>query len=79
MRFLADMGISQSTVLWLRQNGHDAIHLRKSRIVLTCDLDFGDLMAEAVRSSPIVIIFRLDDEKRVFVLPDELAETNPLS
>lgn len=29
MRFPADIGISQSTVLWLRKNGHDAIHLRE--------------------------------------------------
>jgi predicted nuclease of predicted toxin-antitoxin system len=28
MRFLADMGVSQQVVEWLRTNGHDATHLR---------------------------------------------------
>ena len=28
MRFLADMGVSQQVVYWLRTNGHDAVHLR---------------------------------------------------
>ena len=31
MKFLADMGISQSTVRWLRQLGYDAVHLREHR------------------------------------------------
>lgn len=29
MRFLADMGISQYTVSWLKEQGHDAVHLRE--------------------------------------------------
>ena len=80
MKFLADMGISQSTVSLLRAMGYDAIHLRdeglqraldreivqkakrEKRIVLTCDLDFGDLMAASGDISPSVIIFRLDNE-----------------
>jgi predicted nuclease of predicted toxin-antitoxin system len=28
MKFLADMGISQTTVDWLRRQGFDAIHVR---------------------------------------------------
>jgi hypothetical protein len=28
MRFLADMGVSQQVVEWLRTNGHEAVHLR---------------------------------------------------
>jgi predicted nuclease of predicted toxin-antitoxin system len=28
MRFLADMGVSERVVEWLRTNGHDAVHLR---------------------------------------------------
>ena len=28
MRFLADMGVSQQVVEWLRMNGHEAVHLR---------------------------------------------------
>lgn len=27
MRFLADMGISPNVVVWLRANGHDAVHV----------------------------------------------------
>ena len=28
MQFLADMGVSQHVVTWLREQGHDATHLR---------------------------------------------------
>ena len=63
MRFLADMGVSQQVVEWLRTHGHDAVHLRdeglqrlpngeifqkaarEQRIVLTFDLDFGEILA----------------------------------
>jgi predicted nuclease of predicted toxin-antitoxin system len=80
MKFLADMGISQSTVRWLREKGYDAIHLREenlhkmpdiqiiekgkqeNRIILTCDLHFGYIMAISGGISPSVITFRLDDE-----------------
>ena len=81
MKFLADMGISQSTVNWLRERGFDAIHLREKglqrisdtaiiekakeegRVILTCDLDFGDIMAASGGICPSVIIFRLEDER----------------
>jgi predicted nuclease of predicted toxin-antitoxin system len=81
MRFLADMGISQSTVNWLRQRGYDAIHLqeeglhaisdkdivqkgeRENRTVLTCDLDFGYLMAISSGIRPSIVVFRLEDER----------------
>ena len=77
MKFLADMGISQSSVNWLRQNGNDVIHLREEglhratdaeivekatrerRAILTCDLDFGDLMATSGELCPSIIILRL--------------------
>ena len=29
MKFLADMGISQTTVNWLKEAGHEAVHLRE--------------------------------------------------
>lgn len=32
MRFLADMGISPSVVYWLRNAGHDALHLREENM-----------------------------------------------
>jgi predicted nuclease of predicted toxin-antitoxin system len=80
MQFLADMGISQSTINLLKKMGHDAVHLkdqglqraldreviekatREQRIILTCDLDFGDLMAASRELSPSIIIFRLENE-----------------
>lgn len=75
MKFLADMGISQSTVRWLKEKGYDAIHLRdenlhtlpddkifkkakkENRIVLTCDLDFGAILAFSKAEFPSIIIF----------------------
>jgi predicted nuclease of predicted toxin-antitoxin system len=32
MRFLADMGVDQRIVDWLRTQGHDAIHLREHQL-----------------------------------------------
>ena len=87
MKFLADMNISLSTVLYLRAEGYDAIHLREeglerssdvvvlqkakeeSRIILTFDLDFGNLMAASRDFLPSIIIFRLHDETPSAVLP----------
>lgn len=77
LKFLADMGISYSTVEWLREQGYDTKHLRdeglqklsddkiiikakdEGRIILACDLDFGDLMAASKDIFPSIIIFRL--------------------
>ena len=33
----------------------------EGRVIVTCDLDFGDLMAASGDKSPSVIIFRLDN------------------
>ena len=82
MKFLADMAISQSTSGWLRDKGHDVVHLAEAKfprisdaeiiekaraegsIILTCDLDFGDIMAASGgRTSPSVIILRLENQK----------------
>jgi predicted nuclease of predicted toxin-antitoxin system len=80
MKFLADMGVSLSTVQALRAEKYDALHLREQnlirlsdaeilekatreqRVILTFDLDFGDLLATGTHSFPSVIIFRLRDE-----------------
>jgi predicted nuclease of predicted toxin-antitoxin system len=77
MRFLANMGISPTTVAYLRAAGHNAIHLHEAqqdtlpdsailakarsedRILLTSDLDFGDLLAASGEALPTVAIFRL--------------------
>ncbi len=85
MKFLADMGVSPVTVLELRQQGYNAVHLneqglerlpdseilekarQEQRIVLTFDLDFGELLAISSESLPSVIIFRLQTTIPVFV------------
>ena len=86
MRFLADMGVSQQVVEWLRTKGHDAVHLRdeslqrlpngeifqkasrEQRIVLTFDLDFGEIVAASGGQIVSVILFRLRDTRTGFVI-----------
>jgi predicted nuclease of predicted toxin-antitoxin system len=77
MKFLLDMGVSNSCAKWLANFGHECVHLRnlnlhklpddeiielakiEGRIILTCDLDFGTLMAASQYALPSVITFRL--------------------
>ncbi len=98
MKFLGDMGVSDTTVRALRADGHDVIHLRdvglgrlpddqifekaqqEGRVVLTFDLDFGDLLAARQTALPSVIIFRLRDQRPAAVnvrLFRVLAERSP--
>lgn len=87
MRFLADMGVSVTTVQALRAAGHETMHLREEglirlpdaeiaakalrerRIVLTFDLDFGNILAAARGAAPSVIIFRLRNQTPAAVNP----------
>ena len=57
MRFLADMGISKNTVLWLRSEGHDAKHLRDEGLLRLADQD---IFAKAKREKRIILTFDLD-------------------
>jgi predicted nuclease of predicted toxin-antitoxin system len=86
MRFLADMGISQRVVNWLRNEGHDALHVREEnllrlpnglifekaysekRILLTFDLDFGEIVALSGGRNVSVILFRLRNTKTQHVI-----------
>jgi predicted nuclease of predicted toxin-antitoxin system len=86
MRFLADMGVAQSIVQWLRNEGHDAVHLREeklhripngaifekayaeSRVILTFDLDFGEIIALSGGKSVSVILFRLHNTRTPHVV-----------
>lgn len=86
MKFLADMGVSQRVVEWLRAEGHDAIHLREQglhrlangkifhkaagehRIVLTFDLDFGEILAMSGPQLASVVLFRLNNTMTPFVI-----------
>jgi predicted nuclease of predicted toxin-antitoxin system len=86
MRFLADMCVDLRIVQWLRQRGHDAIHLRdeglhrmpngeifekaiaERRIVLTFDLDFGEIAALTGGKRASVILFRLHNTRTPHVI-----------
>jgi len=37
VRFLADMGVSLRTVTWLREHGHDAVHVREQGLQRASD------------------------------------------
>jgi len=85
MRFLADMGVSHRTVAWLRDAGHDAVHLRdqglqrlpngeifakgvaEGRVILTFDLDFGEIVALSRGQRIGVVLFRLKDTTTPFL------------
>jgi predicted nuclease of predicted toxin-antitoxin system len=87
VRFLADIGVSLTTVEALRGANHDVVHLRdeglirlpdpqiaakavaERRIVLTFDLDFGDILATARSEAPSVVIFRLRNQTPAAVNP----------
>jgi predicted nuclease of predicted toxin-antitoxin system len=86
MRFLGDMGVSWRVIEWLREGGHDAIHLRdeglqrlpngdifqkgvaEQRIVLTFDLDFGEILAGSAGQLVSVVLFRLHDTRTEHVI-----------
>ncbi len=86
MRFLADMGVSQRAVAWLRAGGHDAVHLAdrglqrlpdtdifeiassESRIILTFDLDFSEIVALSGERKVSAIVFRLNNTATPFVI-----------
>lgn len=90
MRFLADMGVAQRIVEWLRAGGHDAVHLREQglqrlpngeifekaateeRVVLTFDLDFGEIVALSGGRRVSIIQFRLHNTRTPHVI-DRLA------
>jgi predicted nuclease of predicted toxin-antitoxin system len=77
-------------VEWLRQNGHDAVHIRdrglerlpnggifamaveENRVVLTFDLDFGEIVALSRGAKVSVIVFRLRNTRAPHVI-DRLA------
>ncbi len=87
MKFLADMGVSITTVRALRQHGENAVHLRElglqtlpdeqilaraineHQIVLTFDLDFGDLLAASGDKTPSVILFRMRNHTPAVITP----------
>ncbi len=85
MRFPADVGVSQGVTVWLREQGHDVVHLRErglqrlpngqivalaaleDRVILTFDLDFGELVASPGSRIVSVILFRMNNTTSRFV------------
>lgn len=86
MNFLADMGVAMRIVHWLREEGHDTVHLREEnlhrlhngrifekafaeqRIILTFDLDFGEILALSADHQVSVILFRLHNTRTPHVI-----------
>src|SRR6266481_342128 len=57
VRFLADMGISQQTVRWLREKGYDAVHLREEGLQRATD---EAVLNKALNEARIVLTLDLD-------------------
>ena len=57
MRFLADMGISLRVAKWLREQGHDVLHLCDERLQRLAD---SDIFAKAERENRLILTFDLD-------------------
>jgi predicted nuclease of predicted toxin-antitoxin system len=57
MRFIADMGVSQRVVSWLRQQGHDATHLRDQGLHR---LPNGEIFTKAAHEQRIILTWDLD-------------------
>jgi len=80
------MGVSIRVVDWLREQGHEVVHLREEglqrlpngeiftkavsekRIVLTFDLDFGEIAAIAKGEKTSVVVFRLHNTRTFHVI-----------
>ncbi len=56
LRFLADMGVSQSVVEWLRSEGHDAVHLREEGLHRLPD---PEVFGKGLEEKRVVITFDL--------------------
>ena len=94
MRFLLDMGVDVRVGTWLRELGHEPIHLRdqglqrlpngeiftkaisENRVILTFDLDFGEIAALARGRKASVVVFRLHNTRTAHVL-ERLASVLP--
>ena len=57
MRFLADAGVSPKTVDFLKQLGHEAVHVRTLGLTRAAD---AELVTRARTESSVVVTFDLD-------------------
>ena len=55
MRFLADMGVAQRIVEWLRTEGHEAVHLREEGLQR---MPNGEIFKKAASEGRIILTFR---------------------
>jgi len=81
MRFLVDACVDVRVRAWLREQGHDALHLRdeelqklpdggvftkaaaEGRVIVTIDLDFGEILSLARGQVVSTIVFRVRDTR----------------
>jgi predicted nuclease of predicted toxin-antitoxin system len=57
VRFLADMGLAQSTVAFLRARGHDAVHLRDQGLQ---QLEDPEIIQKARAEGRVILTHNLD-------------------
>ncbi len=57
MRFLLEMNLSSDVAVWLRAQGHDAVHLRERGLQQLRD---AAVFAKAAREKRVVLTFDLD-------------------
>jgi len=57
VKFLADMGISMKTVSWMRQQGHDIVHLREQNLQRLPD---NKILEKARSEDRVLLTFDLD-------------------
>jgi predicted nuclease of predicted toxin-antitoxin system len=69
MRFLLDMGLARSTAAYLRDQGHDAIHLRDQGLQ---KLDDNGIVAKPLHEERIILTHDLDFGRIVALSHGEL-------
>ena len=57
MRFLLDMGVSVHVAAWLREQGHDPLHLRDEGLQR---LPNGEIFTKAISEGRVILTFDLD-------------------
>jgi predicted nuclease of predicted toxin-antitoxin system len=69
LRFLADMGIPQRSVVWLRSHSHDAVHLREESLQRLSD---DDIVTKAMAERRIILTHDLDFSRIVALSSEAL-------
>lgn len=69
MKFLLDMGLARSTAAFLREKGHDAVHLREKGLQRLPD---EEIIAKARQESRVIITHDLDFGRLIALSQDRL-------